>query len=266
MDLNERLDVWRKGKALVQIKINNPGFFNSWRAFKYTKKGKLAGNCKRWDDFCNFYNDMFDTYSNGKRLCRIDKSKPFCKENCIWMADDELGILKQQSLRLTFDNKTLTIKEWAIVANVTPSSIKNRYYKHKDWPIKDIIYGKRKSKNFVARDYKTSSMTIRQKASKMISAYNFKDKKYNLGTCDIDIDWMIDNIILQPCYYCGDTHRIGCDRIDNTKAHTKDNVLPCCYDCNCARNNNFTVEEMKIIGKAIGNIKQNRTNNNDKTQ
>lgn len=40
-----------------------------------------------------------------------------------------------------------------------------------------------------------------------------------------------------------------------------DNVVPCCYDCNCARNNNFTHEEMFILGKTIREIKNNRTKN-----
>ena len=39
----------------------------------------------------------------------------------------------------------------------------------------------------------------------------------------------------KPCVYCGDTKRIGADRIDNTKGHTKENCVPCCIECNIAR-------------------------------
>lgn len=60
------------------------------------------------------------------------------------------------------------------------------------------------------------------------------------------------------CYYCGDTHRLGLDRIDNSKGHTKDNVVICCYDCNVARSNNFSYEEMLILGKTIRKIKSKR--------
>ena len=59
-------------------------------------------------------------------------------------------------------------------------------------------------------------------------------------------------------WYCGDTEDIGLDRIDNTKGHTKDNVVPCCYICNTTRGSNFTYEEMKIIGKTIKEIKRCR--------
>ena len=45
---------------------------------------------------------------------------------------------------------------------------------------------------------------------------------------------------------------------DNSKGHTYDNVVPCCYVCNCARNNNFTFEEMKQLGKTIKSIMDQR--------
>ena len=45
----------------------------------------------------------------------------------------------------------------------------------------------------------------------------------------------------------------------DSKGHTKDNVVPCCYDCNCARNDNFSHEEMVILGKTISEIKSKRS-------
>ena len=84
------------------------------------------------------------------------------------------------------------------------------------------MYGKRSKRgDKKVRDWKVSSMTIRQKASKMISAYKHKDMYNGLTVCDIDIDWMIDNIIKKPCVYCGDTHRVCCDRINNNFGHNK---------------------------------------------
>ncbi len=37
-----------------------------------------------------------------------------------------------------------------------------------------------------------------------------------------------------------------------------DNCIPCCKECNVARMNNFTHEEMLIIGQAIKAVKENR--------
>ena len=51
---------------------------------------------------------------------------------------------------------------------------------------------------------------------------------------DFDGQWIVDNIYSQPCAHCGETdwRKLGCNRLDNSKPHTKDNVEPCCWDCN----------------------------------
>lgn len=38
-------------------------------------------------------------------------------------------------------------------------------------------------------------------------------------------------------YYCGECNwtKLGCDRIDNAKGHTKDNVITACWECNDLR-------------------------------
>lgn len=87
--------------------------------------------------------------------------------------------------------------------------------------------------------------------------YRSKDKDKCL-TCDLTIDWIKENITNKSCVYCGDIEQIGCDRIDNNKGHTMDNVVPCCRVCNVTRNNNFSMEEMHLIGATIRTIKENR--------
>lgn len=260
MNIDERVNEWQKGKALVNMRQENPYIFNSWRSFRYSQKGKNIGWSEDWDNFENFYNDMKDSYVDNYRLIRVDKNKPFSKENCKWVSPDEISLYREQTVLLEYDNKALSFKEWAIIANTTTAAIKNRYYKHRDWDVKDIIFGKRKNRGAKTPKDKSECENIRAKASKMISAYKCKDKKNETTICDIDIDWMIENIINKNCIYCGDSSRVGCDRIDNSKGHTKDNVVPCCYECNCARNNNFSFEEMKIIGEAIRCVKQQRIN------
>lgn len=79
--------------------------------------------------------------------------------------------------------------------------------------------------------------TKKGRAANLIDAYKQNDKKYNRGECTLTPDWLIINIFTK-CHYCGesDWHKLGCDRIDNSKPHTIDNVVPCCEKCNKERN------------------------------
>lgn len=89
------------------------------------------------------------------------------------------------------------------------------------------------SKNNKERRLKYINNPI-ERASDLISAYNQSDKKYNRGRGNLTAKWIVENIFTQPCPHCGETdwHKIGCNRLDNSKPHTKDNVEPCCKVCN----------------------------------
>ena len=69
----------------------------------------------------------------------------------------------------------------------------------------------------------------------LVHNYKEMDEKNGFGdVIDFDAEWMFENILSKPCAHCGeaDWHKLGCNRIDNTKPHTMDNVEPCCFDCN----------------------------------
>lgn len=254
---------WKNREDYIgDIVAECPPLYNVWRGFKFSKKGKKIGNDESWNSFRQFYNDMRKTYFSNATLQRIDKNKPFSKENTRWMSKHDAALVNNPTVLITWNGKTLSITEWANEIGCSPSSIKKRYYKHKnDYSVDEILYGKKKKhNNRKAKDISSlkSLNEIRTKASKMISSYKMKDKSHNYDISDIGIDWMIDNVLLNKCVYCGDTVRVGCDRIDNSKGHSKENVVPCCYECNCARNNNFTHDEMKEIGMTIKNIKTQR--------
>lgn len=85
------------------------------------------------------------------------------------------------------------------------------------------------------REYRKKYLrTPMGRAANLVSAYNENDKKYNRGKGDLTARWIVENIFSQPCAHCGKTgwEVIGCNRIDNDKPHSKDNVEPCCEECN----------------------------------
>ena len=73
------------------------------------------------------------------------------------------------------------------------------------------------------------------RALHLLSSHKHEDKINGFECFDLTVDWMVDNILSKPCVHCGETdwHKIGCNRIDNSKGHTIDNVEPCCRRCNC---------------------------------
>lgn len=61
------------------------------------------------------------------------------------------------------------------------------------------------------------------------------------------------------CHFPRPPKGCGLDRISNSIGYTLANCLPCCEECNLARNDFFTVEEMiSIIGPAIRRVKLDR--------
>ena len=251
---------WKQREGYIgDIKEKAPRIFNSWRAIRFTAKGKAAGCCEEWSSFRAFFNDVFPTYRNGLVLRRKDVMFPWSPDNFMWVEPRFAGVIKT-SVTLEYKGETLSIVQWGEKLNIPYNHIKLRYYRHKDdYTVEEILFGKRKNRGAKkAKDISDPGVILRSKASKMISSYRIKDRANGVELCDIDIDWMIENILKKPCHYCGDIHRVGCDRIDNNKGHTKDNVIPCCIECNTARNNYFSYEEMRRLGKTIAEIKKDR--------
>lgn len=246
--------------SLARIKRENPRIFNSWRTLLYTEKGKKAGCTEEWKDFKTFYNDVSPTYKSGLIFHRIDTSLPFSKDNFIWVTPEQAAELNEHNIiHISYKGKDLTLKEASLKYNQPLNAIKQRYHRYRDkYTTEEIIFGRKTRRGSKTPREAKDKSDERAKASKLISTYKCKDKKHGHEICDIDIDWMLNNIMHKPCVYCGDTHLIGCDRIDNTKGHLKSNVVPCCCSCNRARCDSFSYEEMLVLGKTIKQIKSNR--------
>lgn len=99
---------------------------------------------------------------------------------------------------------------------------------------------------------------LHQRANALMSTYRRTDAKKGLAF-NIDKITMLRRLDSE-CVYCGDSYmpNLGLDRVDNSIGHVHSNIVTCCYECNTARSNLFTFDEMKIIGQAIKKIKSTR--------
>ena len=81
------------------------------------------------------------------------------------------------------------------------------------------------------KEYRNTPMG---RALQLLGRYNIEDKKKGRGKGDLTAEWIVDNIFSKPCVHCGRSgwEVIGCNRLDNSKPHTMDNVEPCCRECN----------------------------------
>lgn len=67
----------------------------------------------------------------------------------------------------------------------------------------------------------------------------------------------LEECLLSNCVYCG-FPATGVDRLDNSLGHTNENCVPCCTQCNRAKQDYFTPEDMKKLGGLIRQIKLGR--------
>ena len=105
---------WKSRKDYIgDIRAKHPRIYNSWRSIMFTQKGKKAGISEEWKNFRTFYNDVVLSYQDGKVFRRLDATKPFSKDNFIWVTNEEAMLLKSNLLTITYNNKTLYLKQWA---------------------------------------------------------------------------------------------------------------------------------------------------------
>lgn len=74
---------------------------------------------------------------------------------------------------------------------------------------------------------------IKLRAHNLVSNYRYKDNLYGYGNTEINVNDFLE-ICSKGCAYCGekDMLKLGLDRIDNTKPHTKENCVCSCWLCN----------------------------------
>lgn len=111
--------------------------------------------------------------------------------------------------------------------------------------------------------------TVPGLAKRRRNHYLAEDKKYGHDTdLTVTSEWIEENILKNhSCIYCGDSEpsHLGCDRIDNGKGHTEDNVVCSCPVCNWERSIlKMTVEEFVEYRKTNPRLKENMNDGLDR--
>lgn len=89
-----------------------------------------------------------------------------------------------------------------------------------------------------------------RRARHKLSIYRSRAKRKG-KECTITSEWILENIFNSSCLYCGETDWtvLGCDRIDNTKGYTPDNIVCSCNRCNRLRSDRRSVQEFRTVAK-----------------
>ena len=94
--------------------------------------------CDRWQDFQNFYADMFSTYSDVLSIDRIDNDGNYEPNNCRWATNAEQSSNKRSTHQITYNGVTKSLPEWAEEKGLKVSTLWNRLFKYK-WPVADAL-------------------------------------------------------------------------------------------------------------------------------
>jgi hypothetical protein len=97
------------------------------------------------------------------------------------------------------------------------------------------------------RRYNSMTGNVKRK----LADYRYLDKKRNHTMCDYTYDELLLLLSTNKCTYCNSIDKLGLDRIDNTKGHTKDNTVVCCSACNTLKGDRYAKENMPIISNLI---------------
>lgn len=97
--------------------------------------------CEKWQIFEGFWEDMGSTFQKGLSIDRIDNDKGYSKENCHWttrLEQNNNQRMRKTAKLITFNNKTLSLTQWAREIGLSVQGLKGRLYKH-NWSIEKAL-------------------------------------------------------------------------------------------------------------------------------
>jgi hypothetical protein len=98
-------------------------------------KGRGIKVCKRWLDFINFRDDMFESFQqhiekfgvSNTSLDRIDNNNGYCKENCKWSTRKEQAINRSTTRWIEFNGEKKTLTDWADDIGMSVTGLADRF-------------------------------------------------------------------------------------------------------------------------------------------
>ena len=138
-------------EKLEQIHINcrkhglsNSRIYHTWQSMKQRcfdikdKHYKHYGArnitiCNEWLDFTSFYNwAMQNGYNDTLTIERINVNGNYEPNNCKWITAKEQAKNKRNSIKILYNNKTYTVKEFTILKNIPQTTLLRKITKIKD--------------------------------------------------------------------------------------------------------------------------------------
>lgn len=94
--------------------------------------------CQEWETFEPFHEwALSHGYSSGLTIDRIDVNGNYCPENCRWATMKEQGNNKRDTVKITFNGTTHSLKEWSEILGVNYYTMHKRYKAGK--PVEEIL-------------------------------------------------------------------------------------------------------------------------------
>lgn len=129
--------------------LSNDRLYHIWEGMKrrcYQKSAKNYVNygakgievCNEWLNFEPFYNwAISNGYQENLTIDRIDVNDNYCPENCRWVDWKTQENNRSNNYKLTFNNETHTVSEWAKIINVSTSTLYSRL--KRGWTVERLL-------------------------------------------------------------------------------------------------------------------------------
>jgi hypothetical protein len=99
---------------------------NPKHTYYHNYGGRGIRVCERWLEFENFLADMGRRPSPRHTLDRKDNDGDYCPDNCKWSTREEQCRNRRYNVRLTINNETKLLVEWAEEYGLKPSTVRRR--------------------------------------------------------------------------------------------------------------------------------------------